>query len=311
MVNWKGLYLQKARCLVTGGKGFIGSHLVERLLDDGHEVIVIDDESAPENEEFHEFDGAAYHKTDICDPGTHSLYEGVDVVFHLAARARIQPTIDDPSHAFVNNVIGTQSVLEASRKANVKRVVYSGSSSVYGLKNHAPQHEDMSPDCLNPYSLSKYQGEQIRELYSRLYNLPTVVLRYFNVYGPREPLRGKYAPVIGIFKKQRAAGEVLTIVGDGTKRRDFTHVLDVVDANLRAASYINWSQPDRAAHDVFNIGTGTNHSINEIAEMVGGSTSHIRDRPAEAQETRAYVVRAEERLGWVATRGLPDMIDSY
>ena len=298
-----------SRCLVTGGHGFIGSHIVERLLNDGCKVTVIDDHSAVSNESFVEFPGASNYVLDIRDPATACLYENVDYVFHLAARARIQPTIEDPSDTFMNNTIGTQIVLEHSRRARVKRVIYSASSSVYGRKNWMPLREDQRTDCLNPYSLSKLQGEELCELYARLYGLPTVVLRYFNVYGPREPLKGEYAPVIGIFKKQRDAGKPLTVVGTGEKRRDFTYVLDVVEANVRAALCV---LPEREGRFVrLNVGTGKNYSVLDVARMVGGQITHISDRPAEALETLADVYLLEHVLEWVPSRDLSSMIDSY
>lgn len=299
------------RCVVTGGKGFIGSHLVEKLLERGSEVVVIDDESAPENDNFYEFEGAEYVNADICDSNTHELYKGSEVVFHLAARSRIQPAYNSPRHTFENNVIGTQSVLEASKKACVKRVIYSGSSSYYGMQK-PPHREDMPSDCLNPYSLSKYQGEQLCKLYSRISNLETVVLRYFNVYGPREPLKGQYAPVVGIFKRQKAAGEQLTIVGDGEQRRDFTHVFDVVEANLFASFELRTRVfKSTIPHEIFNIGTGTNYSVNQVAEMVSDNTKFIQSRPGEARETLAENIKARLQLGWEPRYSLPDMIFSY
>ena len=191
------------KALVTGGSGFIGSHIVEELLSRGDQVVVIDDESANENHDFYKFEGAQYYKLDICDDSTAELYKGVDVIFHLAARSRIQPTIDDPSGTFDVNVLGTSKVLNHAKNAGVKKVIYSSSSSCYGHKNKPPHHEEMIPDCLTPYSLSKKQGEEICKMFSDLYGLSTITLRYFNVYGPREPLKGQYAPVVGLFKRMK------------------------------------------------------------------------------------------------------------
>ena len=291
------------KCLVTGCKGFIGSHVVELLVEQGHDVTVIDNETSVSNEIFYEVPGVTYHKEDICDKSTHRYYDGVDWVFHLAARARIQASLANPTDTFMNNVMGTQSVLEACRHANVKQVVYSGSSSYYGL-NDVPNHEEQSSDCLNPYSLSKYQGEELCKLYAELWGINAVVLRYFNVYGPREPLAGQYAPVVGIFKRQRAAGELLTIVGDGDQRRDFTYVKDVAWANLKAAqSDINF--------DVFNIGSGTNYSVNEVAEFIGGDSINIPPRPAEARVTLANNDKARSLLGWEPSVSLENIINEY
>ncbi len=292
------------RALVTGGCGFIGSHVVEALLGQGSEVIVIDDESANENEEFYKFDGATYHKLDICDDSTVTLYKGVDIVFHLAARSRIQPTIGDPSGTFDVNVHGTSKVLNHAKNNGVKKVIYSSSSSCYGHKNKPPHHEDMPPDCLTPYSLSKKQGEELCKMFSDLYGLSTITLRYFNVYGPREPLKGQYAPVVGLFKRMKEAGETLTIVGDGEQRRDFTYIKDVVRANLMAAE-------SKVYHGLFNIGTGRNYSINQVADLIGGKKIYISSRSGEARETMADISKATQILGWSPSYRLEDAISIY
>lgn len=188
-------------------------------------------------------------------------------------------------------MIGTGNVLEACRQGEVKRLVYSASSSAYGQKNIPPMTEDMPTDCLNPYSLSKKVGEEMLEVYRKLYGLSTVSLRYFNVYGPRHQEEGSYATVIAIFRKQKRLGELLTVVGTGEKRRDFTFVSDVTRANLLAAM-------NRDAIGTFNIGTGVNYSINEVAQLVGGYTTHIPDRQGEAIVTLANSDKARDVLGW-------------
>jgi UDP-glucose 4-epimerase len=223
------------RYLVTGGAGFIGSHLVERLLDEGHQVVVVDDESADSNEEFFWDKRAENHKVDITDyESLVPLFEGVTGVFHFAAEARIQPAIKNPSRAASVNVLGTCNVLQAARTHGVDRVIYSSTSSAYGRKNTPPLREDMPNDCLNPYSVTKVAGEELCKMYTNLFGLNTVILRYFNVYGERQPLKGQYAPVVGIFQRQVAAGEPMTIVGDGGQKRDFTYVKDVANANFLA-----------------------------------------------------------------------------
>lgn len=288
------------KTLVTGGAGFIGSHIVDALIARGDQVICVDDESAPQNSEFYWNDAAINVRADIRGM-RRSLYDGVDVVFHLAARSRIQPTVNNPSECFSVNVLGTQEVLEASRLAGVKRVVYSASSSYYGHASKPPFVETAPKGCATPYSLSKWQGEEVCELYTKLYGLSTVSLRYFNVYGPREPLKGEYAPVMGLFKRQRDAGEPMTIVGDGEQRRDFTHISDVVRANLLAAS----------RHDVVgpvNIGTGRNYSINQLAEMIGGPTRNLPNRIGETRVTLADVTRAKEELHWEAEVRVEDVV---
>lgn len=281
--------------LVTGGAGFIGSNIVNRLLEIGANVRVIDNESSDAHEEFFWNDRADNYKLDITDyENTKRLYENIDYVIHTAAEARIQPAILNPLLAVKSNVLGTATVLQCSREARVKRVVYSSSSSGYG-RNSTPNSEDQLDDCLNPYSVSKIAGEKLCAMYSSLFNLETVVFRYFNVYGKNQPLKGVYAPVIGIFLKQFANGDPLTIVGDGTKKRDFTNVQDVVQANLLA------STNDLRGYEfgsIINIGTGTNYSINEIAIMISSHTSNIPDRIGEAKETKALINKAKDILGW-------------
>ena len=296
--------------MVIGGCGFIGSHIVNRLYDLGHDIIVIDDLSANENEEFYfhsDSSRVTYHKWDISRDNCSSAFTNIDCVFHLAARSRIQPTIQSPSQCFEVNVVGTQRVLEWSRINSVRKLIYSGTSSLYGHQNSIPFQPNMPPDCLNPYSMSKWMGEQTCKLYSQLYNLPTIVLRYFNVYGPQEPIKGQYAPVIGLFKSQVANNLPMTIVGDGTQRRDFTYVSDVVDANVCA---MNTNELD-INFGIYNVGTGVNHSINEIANMIGIDTIHIDSRPAEVQETLANIDATKRDLRWKPTKRLEDMIMSY
>ena len=288
------------KALVTGGAGFIGSHIVDALIARGDEVICVDDKSAPQNDQFYWNDAATNIAADIRDLHE-SLYHGVDVVFHLAARSRIQPTVNNPSECFSVNVLGTQRVLDCSRLAGVKRVVYSASSSYYGHASKPPFLEYAPKGCATPYSLSKWQGEEVCDLYTKLYGLSTVSLRYFNVYGPREPLKGEYAPVMGLFKRQRGAGQPMTIVGDGKQRRDFTHISDAVQANLLAAEKLGVTGP-------INIGTGKNYSINDLAVMIGGDRLYISDRVGETRETLANNMRAREELGWSPKVNLEDYL---
>ena len=284
------------KSLVTGGAGFIGSNLVDRLLDLGHEVVVIDNEYSDAHDQFYWNDKAENYKYDICDyENTRPLYDGVDYVFHIAAEARIQPAIENPIQAVTINSVGTCTVLQCAREAGVRRVMYSSTSSAYGLKNELPNTESQPDDCLNPFSISKTNGEKLCSMYTSLYGLETVIFRYFNVYGERQPLKGQYAPVVGIFLRQRAAGEPLTIVGDGEQRRDFTYVGDVVNANIMAAI----SNPEEEAFgEVYNVGTGTNYSVNEVAAMISDNTTNIPPRPAEARLSLANNKKIYETFGW-------------
>ena len=290
--------------LVTGGCGFIGGHIVDRLVSMSHNVTVIDDLSAPENETFHYNEKARYFKQDISKSDCSSLFQGIDCVFHLAARSRIQPTIGNPSECFEVNVIGTQRILEWCRTYSVKKVVYSGTSSLYGHQNIIPFTPAMSPDCLNPYSMSKWMGEQVCKLYYQLYGIESIVLRYFNVFGPREPIKGVYAPVIGLFKRQVKSGMPMTIVGDGSQRRDFTYIDDVVDANMSALVA-------DVRFGIYNVGTGKNYSINEIADMVGKEKIYIHERPAEVKETLADINLTLQDLGWSPSIDISKIIDQY
>tara|TARA_Y100000592_G_C5401044_1_gene283112 strand:+ start:54 stop:923 length:870 start_codon:yes stop_codon:yes gene_type:complete len=289
---------------VTGGCGFIGSHIVDRLVGLGHKVIVIDDLSAPENEEFYFNEKAHYWEKDISKEDCESIFSGVDYVFHLAARSRIQPTIGNPGECFEVNTVGTQRVLEWSRMHSVKKIIYSSTSSLYGHQNSIPFQPNMPSDCLNPYSMSKWMGEQICKLYNQMYDVSSVVLRYFNVYGPREPIKGEYAPVIGLFKRQKAAGTPMTIVGDGSQKRDFTYIDDVVDANICAMN----SDID---HGIYNIGTGKNYTISEISRMIKGETVNIPSRPAEVYETLADISKTIRDLKWKPKYDLSDKINEY
>jgi len=283
------------KSLVTGGAGFIGSNLVDRLLELGHEVVVIDNEYSDAHDQFYWNDKAQNYKYDIRDyENTRPLYDGVDYVFHIAAEARIQPAIENPIEAVSINSVGTVTVLQCAREARVKRVMYSSTSSGYGL-NQTPNIETQPDDCLNPYSVSKVNGEKLCKMYTDLFGLQTVCFRYFNVYGERQPLRGQYAPVIGIFLRQRAAGEPLTIVGDGNQRRDFTYVGDVVKANIMAA--ISNPEPE-AFGQIYNVGTGTNYSVNQIARMFDHKTVNIAPRPGEARVSLANNQKLRKTFGW-------------
>ena len=287
------------KSLVTGGCGFIGSNLVDRLVDLGHHVIVIDNHSS----DAHDLkkypyinESAEYYELNICDyENTRSLYDGVDYVFHLAAEARIPSSIENPIRAVTINDVGTCTVLQCSREAGVKKVMYSSTSAAYGLKNELPNVETQPEDCLNPYSVSKVNGERLCKMYTELFNLPTVIFRYFNVYGDRQPRSGQYAPVIGIFERLRANGLALTICGDGKQSRDFVHVSDIVSANITAALSDSGKE---VFGQVYNVGTGVAFTINEIADMISDFQCNIAPRKGEAKESLANVDKIYETFGW-------------
>jgi len=283
------------KSLVTGGAGFIGSHIVDKLVELGHEVVVIDNESAESNERFYWNDKTQNYKYDIRDyENTRPLYEGVDYVFHLAAESRIVPAIENPVNAISLNCVGTCSVLQCAREAGVKKVMYSSTSSGYGTNPH-PNVETQPDDCLNPYSVSKVAGEKLCKMYTDLFGLKTIIFRYFNVYGERSPFRGQYAPVVGIFLRQRAAGESLTIVGDGEQRRDFVHVYDVAEANILAALK---DIPDECYGQVYNVGNGINYSVNEIANAISPNQINISPRLGEVRISLADNSKLKETFGW-------------
>lgn len=283
-----------SKVLVTGGAGFIGSHIVDRLIADGHEVIILDNLSTGKKENLNP--QAEFHKCDISDIDAISpFFSGVDAVFHTAALARIQPSIQNPLLYNEVNINGTLNVLWAVKQAGVKKIIYSASSSAYGKQpeDAFPLKETSLTHPGSPYALQKLVGEMYCQLFSQLYNLPTVILRYFNVYGPRQITEGAYAAVIGIFLKQREEGKPMTIVGDGEQRRDFTHISDVVEANILA-----WEK-DAPSGEIFNIGAGRNYSVNEISQLIGGESVNIPPRPGEYPVTLADNSKARDLLGWV------------
>jgi UDP-glucose 4-epimerase len=289
--------------LVTGGAGFIGSNLVDKLISLGHDVICIDDESAECHEQFYWNDKAQNYKYDICDYDLIApLFEGVDCVFHVASDARIQPAILNPKKSIQSNAVGTANVLELCRVNKVDRLIYSSTSSAYGKKALLPNQEIQPSDPLTPYSAAKVFGENLAKVYFNLYGLKTISLRYFNVYGDRQPLKGQYAPVIGLFLKQKREARSLTIVADGSQRRDFTHISDVVHANLLA------SEVTTGFGEVYNIGYGSNYSILEIANMISNDVKFIPSRIGEVQETLASNQKFKDLTGWTPQTSIKDWL---
>ena len=295
------------KCLVIGGAGFIGSNLVDELIRQGHNVRVIDNLSTGKKENINS--KAIWNDIDIgistAPSYLEKIMEGVDVVFHLAAKARVQPSIEDPISFNNTNVTGLLNVLHSCKEAGVKRFIYSSSSSVYGNAEQIPTTEECRLNPISPYALQKLIGEQYCKLYSKLYDIETVCLRYFNVYGERQLLEGAYCLVMGIFAQQRLNGEPMTINGDGEQRRDFTYVGDVVEANVKVATMkMNFNG------DIFNIGNGDNRSVNEIADMIGGERTY-RDPVIEPKETLAHNGKAKFILNWNPTTEIEDWIIKY
>lgn len=290
------------KVVVTGGAGFIGSHLVGALLERGYEVHVVDNYLGGRREE-RVHAAATYHDVDICDASKLApIFEGATYVFHTAAQPRVPYSIEHPQETNENNITGTLNVLVAAKDAQVKRVIYSASSSAYGDQDTMPLVETMSAKPKSPYGLQKYVGELYCRVFSEVYGLPTVSLRYFNVYGPGADPNGAYALVIGKFILQRTQDETLTITGDGTQTRDFTHVRDVVAANVLAAE-----SPKVGKGEVLNIGAGQNASVNKVAELIGGPVQHVEAR-LEPHDTLADNSKARELLNWQPTVSLEDGI---
>ena len=282
---------KKTKVIVTGGAGFIGSHLTDALVKEGFEVHVIDNLVAGKKENINP--KAKFHKLDIRNyEEIKPLFKGVDYVFHLAALPRVQFSIENPIETNETNVGGTLNVLKASHEMGVKKVIYSASSSAYGDQDKLPLRENLPAQPKSPYGLQKYIGELYCRVWSQVYGLPTVSLRYFNVYGPRNNPDGAYALVIAKFLRQRKSGKPMTITGDGRQTRDFTSVHDVVRANILAMR-----SSKVGGGEVINIGAGKNQSINKIAELIGGPVKYIPAR-FEPHDTLADNSLAKKLLGW-------------
>ena len=295
------------KAIVTGGNGFIGSHIVDALVNNEEfdEIRIIDNRSSESHEQFY-INKSPKVMNWIYDIGDYDLikdlFKDVDVVFHLAAESRIQPAIQNPTLATKTNVNGTCNVLQAAREAGCDRVIYSSTSSAYGLKNKPPLKETMPNDCLNPYSVTKVAGEELCKMYTKLFGLKTITFRYFNVYGDRQCTKGQYAPVIGLFLKQKTAGKAMTVVGDGLQTRDYTNVQDVVAANIAAMSV------KEGFGEIYNVGTGKEHTILDIVKMIGGEHKFIPERIGESRFTKADISKTQKVLNWKPTIKLKDYL---
>ncbi|MEK9184079.1 MAG: NAD-dependent epimerase/dehydratase family protein [Patescibacteria group bacterium] len=281
----------KAKVVVTGGAGFIGSHLVDALIDRNFDVYVVDNLSNGKEDNINK--KAKFFKEDIRNlKAIKEIINGAEYIFHLASLPRVQFSIEHPVESHDVNVNGTLNVLIAAKDNGVKKVIYSASSSAYGEQDEILLREEMAANPISPYGLQKYIGELECKVFNRVYGLPTVSLRYFNVYGPRFNAEGAYALVIGKFLKQKKEGKPLTIVPDGEQTRDFTHVRDAVSANILAMESGNVGKGE-----VINIGAGRNQSVNKIAAMIGGPTEFCEPR-LEPKHTLADNTKAKKLLGW-------------
>lgn len=283
------------RVVVTGGAGFIGSHLAERLVQEGYPVVVIDNFTTGRKENLDELVGnqcLTVLKGDVQDPSDlRNAFAGASQVFHLAALADIVPSIEEPARYFETNVTGTMRVMELARECGVERVIYTASSSCYGIPELYPTPETAPIRPQYPYALTKFLGEQIVLHWGHVYKMKTSSVRLFNVFGPRHRTTGAYGAVFGTFLAQKLADRPLTIVGDGTQTRDFTYVTDVVEALLRVAE-------SNTAGEVFNVGSGQSYSVNHLADLIGGERVHIPKRPGEPDRTFADITKIEKYLGW-------------
>lgn len=283
-----------SKFLVTGGAGFIGTNLVKELLAQGHEIVVLDNYAAGKKEERMQ-DGALYVEGDIRSPEDlkNVCQKGFDGIFHLAALPRIVYSVEHPAETHATNVDGTFNVLLAARDNKIKRVVFSSSSSIYGNQEKFPVKEDFIPLPISPYALHKFMGEHYCRIFSKLYGVETVNLRYFNIYGPYSDPDGAYALGIGKFLKQKKDGRPMTVCGDGEYFRDYTHVFDIVRANILAMA------SDRVGGgEALNIGGGKPYSVNEVVKMIGGEFIFVPSRPGDIRFTHADSSKAKELLGW-------------
>ena len=278
------------KVMVTGGAGFIGSNLIDHLIENGYDVVSVDI-----NPDGYWNDKSENYIGDVCDFALiEKLTKGVDFIFHLAAETQIQVAIENPEKCYSTNIMGTCSVLNSARKNNIKKVILSSTSAIYKC-DWTIQPEDSKENCLNPYSDSKKSSEEMCKLYSKLYGVDTIIFRYFNVYGNRQHTEGQYAPVIGIFLRQYEKGEPLTIVGDGSQKRDFIHIDDVINANMLAI------EKETKPGSIYNVGSGNNISIQKLADIISPNQSYIEKRLGEINSTCATIHSIEKDLNWSPT----------
>ena len=282
------------KCIVTGGAGFIGSNLVEKLIKSGHQVTVLDDLSTGRLSNLSQIKNDVnlinFDITDSKNP-IDKYFNDVDWVFHLAGIADIVPSIKNPSSYFQVNVKGTLNILEASKKANIKKFIYAASASCYGIPKNYPTNEKSKIDPQYPYALTKFLGEQLVLHWAKVYHMPNISLRFFNAYGPNSRTTGAYGAVFGVFLAQKLANKPLTIVGDGKQTRDFIHVFDLADIVLKAAES---GKPG----EIYNVGSGEETSINTVADIIGGTKVLIPKRPGEPDRSLADISKIKEHFNW-------------
>ena len=299
------------KALVTGACGFIGSTMVDRLVADGHDVVGIDNESSIAHDQFYYNPKASYVEKKYSDITTTDPWESLgnekfDCVFHMAAECRIQQCIENPKLCVTTNILGTINALEYASRTASKKFVLSSTSAIYAGHDYLVD-ENATPTCLNPYASSKLSAEVFCKQYSATTDLDTVIFRYFNVYGERQPVRGSYAPVIGVFQRQLGEGVAFTIVGDGKQSRDFVHVKDVVDANIKAAQ-----NQKKCGGEIYNIGTGVGYTVGYVATLISPSNplQYVPARLGEARVTLCDNKKAVDYFGWRPTIVLSDWLSS-
>jgi len=286
--------MKKIKSIVTGGAGFIGSNLVDKLVNRGHRVIVIDNfiSGKKSNLSHHSKKDVKIVKLDISNnKNLDKYFKGVKNVFHLAGLAEIIPSLEDPTKYFINNTLGTLNILEASKKIKINKFIYAASSSCYGATKKIPTKESDNIDTRNPYSLTKFLGEKLVIKYANLYNMPNISCRLFNVYGPRLNTKGKYGAVFSIFLKQKKINKPLTIVGNGSQTRDFIHVDDITEAFLKIIK-------NNLTNKIYNLGSGKETSINEIVKLIGGKKIFIPKIPGETKHSCADISMIYKDTKW-------------
>ena len=282
------------RCLVTGGAGFIGSNLVDRLVKLGHQVIVLDNLSTGRLSNFLQVKNKIeFVNVDVTNSENSigQYFHNVDWVFHLAGLADIVPSIKNPNSYFQTNVKGTLNILEASKKIKIKKLIYAASASCYGIPDKYPTDEKSKIDPQYPYALTKFLGEQLVIHWAKVYHMPNISLRFFNAYGPRSRTTGAYGAVFGVFLAQKLAEKPLTIVGDGKQTRDFIHIFDLVDAMVKVAE-------NGKNGEVYNVASGQETSINSVADIIGGNKIKIPKRPGEPDRSLADISKIKAHFNW-------------